>query len=167
VSKLSHSPWYKNSGWSSSQVTISFLADVHLRFTIPRVPASRRRTWHTTVHGVSTVGATACNIHPMHQPIKAQRRGDWEAEFRPLLISCLNQCQNGSWSLFGQNDYADAPKYLDWNDGQQFRETAPQIREFESRVWSTKPTCQAFLAPLFSARTQCARRTEVSQAFAG
>jgi hypothetical protein len=84
-------------------------------------------------------------FHPMRQPIKGQRLGDLEGEFRSLLISCLNECQNGRWGLFGQNNYVDAAKYLDWKDGQQLREAALQIRELRAEFGQPNPLVERFL----------------------
>lgn len=48
------------------------------------------------------------------RPIKDQRVDDLESAFRPLLFSCLVECGNGRWGLFGQNDSTEAANYLQW-----------------------------------------------------
>ena len=81
----------------------------------------------------------------MRLPIKAQRLDDLESDFRPLLISCLRECQNGRWGLFGQNDSAEAARYLHWEDGQHLKEIALQIRALRSEFGQPNPLVERFL----------------------
>jgi hypothetical protein len=93
---------------------------------------------------VSTVRAFACNIHSMRQPIKTQRLDDLESDFRPLLIACLRECENGRWGLFGQNDSTDGAKYLDWKDGENLKEIALRIRNLRVEFGQPNPLAERF-----------------------
>jgi hypothetical protein len=62
------------------------------------------------------------------RPIKEQRLDDLEIEFRPLLVSCLENCANGRWGLFGQNDGPQTARYLHWNDADRLKEISLEIR---------------------------------------
>jgi hypothetical protein len=81
----------------------------------------------------------------MRRPTNAQRLDDLESDFRPLLISCLLECQNGRWGLFGQNDSLDEAKYLDWKDGKNLKEVARQIRELRAEFGQPNPLVDRFL----------------------
>jgi hypothetical protein len=50
------------------------------------------------------------------RPVKEQQLDELESDFRPLLLSCLEECRNGRWGLFGQNDNMEAAKYLHWEE---------------------------------------------------
>lgn len=86
-----------------------------------------------------------CNIRPVRQPAKAQRLDDLESDFRPLLISCLRECQNGRWGLFGQNDSAEGATYLAWKDGENLKEIARQIRVLREEFGQPNPLVERFL----------------------
>src|ERR1700736_3498371 len=81
----------------------------------------------------------------MRPRIKSQRLDDLESEFRPLLNSCLRECQNGRWGLFGHNDSTDGAKYLDWTDGINLKEIALQIRNLRSEFGQPNPLVERFL----------------------
>ncbi len=81
----------------------------------------------------------------MRQPINAQRLNELEGDFRPLLIACLRQCQNGRWGLFGQNDGTDGAKYLDWKDRENLKEMARQIRTLRGEFGQPNPLVERFL----------------------
>ena len=77
--------------------------------------------------------------------MKAQRLDELERDFRPLLTSCLSECQNGRWGSFGQNDSFDEAKYLDWKDGQDLKEIAQQIHDLRAEFGETNPLVERFL----------------------
>ena len=81
----------------------------------------------------------------MRQPIKAQRLDELESDFRPLLIICLRESQNGRRGLFGQNDGTDGAKYLDWKDGRNLKEIAVQIHDLRSEFGQPNPLVERFL----------------------
>lgn len=70
---------------------------------------------------------------------------DLESDFRPLLISCLEECRNGRWGLFGQNDSAEAAKYLRWEAGQHLKEIALEIRVLRAEFGQPNPLVERFL----------------------
>jgi len=39
--------------------------------------------------------------------VRHDRLAQLEADFEPLLLSCLQQAANGRYGLFGQNDHLD------------------------------------------------------------
>ena len=79
------------------------------------------------------------------RPIKEQRLDDLESDFRPLLLSCLDECGNGRWGLFGQNDSAEAARYLQWEDVQRLKEMAFQIRALRTEFGQPNPLVERFL----------------------
>ena len=79
------------------------------------------------------------------RPIKEQRLDDLESEFRPLLVSCLEECRNGRWGLFGQNDGVESAKYLLWEDGKHLKEIALQIRSLRAEFGRPNPLVDRFL----------------------
>jgi hypothetical protein len=81
----------------------------------------------------------------MRQPNKDQRLDELESDFRPLLIACLRECQNGRWGLFGQNDSTDGATYLDWKDGENLKEIARQIRALRGEFGQPNPLVERFL----------------------
>jgi hypothetical protein len=81
----------------------------------------------------------------MRRSPKSQRLDDLENDFRPLLISCLRECQNGRWGLFGQNDDSDGAKYLDWKDGSNLKEIAQQIHDLRSEFGQPNLLVERFL----------------------
>jgi hypothetical protein len=81
----------------------------------------------------------------MRQPIKAQRLDELESDFRPLLITCLRECRNGRWGLFGQNDSTDGAKYLDWKDEKNLKEIAQQIHDLRLELGQPNPLVERFL----------------------
>jgi len=81
----------------------------------------------------------------MRRPIKAQTLDHLENDFRPLLITCLRECQSGRWGLFGQNDSADEAEYLDWKDGQDLKEMARKIRDLRTEFGQPNLLVERFL----------------------
>lgn len=81
----------------------------------------------------------------MRQPIKAQRLDELESDFRPLLITCLRECQNGRWGLFSQNESPEGATHLDWKDGESLKEIAQQIRALRGEFGQRNPLVERFL----------------------
>jgi hypothetical protein len=77
--------------------------------------------------------------------VKEQRLDDLESEFRCLLVSCLEECGDGRWGLFGQNHYGEAAKYLLWEDGQHLKEIALEIRSLRAAFGQPSPLVERFL----------------------
>jgi hypothetical protein len=74
-----------------------------------------------------------------------ERLEDLEGDFRPLLISCLEECGSGRWGLFGQNDSADAAKYLHWEDGERLKQIALRIRALRAEFGQPNRLVERFL----------------------
>ena len=68
-----------------------------------------------------------------------------ESGFRPLLISCLEECRDGRWGLFGQNGSEEGRKYLHWEDGERLKEIALQIRALRAEFGQPHPLVERFL----------------------
>jgi len=79
------------------------------------------------------------------RPIKEQRLDDLESDFRLLLLSCLDECGNGRWGLFGQNDSAEAARYLQWEDVKRLKVMAFQIRALRTEFGQPNPLVERFL----------------------
>jgi len=79
------------------------------------------------------------------RPFKEQKLDELESDFRPLLVSCLEECGNGRWGLFGQNDSPEAAKYLHWEDGRHLNEIALHIRSLRTEFGQPNPLVERFL----------------------
>lgn len=65
--------------------------------------------------------------------VRDERLSQLETEFEPLLLSCLRQCANGRYGLFGQNDHLDPEhRYWGWPEAQQVVEMAEEIQALRS-----------------------------------
>ena len=62
-----------------------------------------------------------------------------EAEFREQLIKALRRCAGGSWGLFGQNDYAAAPKLYANSGGQKLDELGFEIAQIREELGLAEP----------------------------
>jgi hypothetical protein len=64
-----------------------------------------------------------------------ERLSQLEAEFEPLLLSCLQQAANGRYGLFGQNDHLDPERrYWNWPEARRVVEMAEDIRALRSEA---------------------------------
>ncbi len=77
--------------------------------------------------------------------IKEQRLDDLENDFGRLLVSCLEECGNGRWGLFGQNERQEPGKYYQWDEGHRLKETALQIRSLRAEFGLPNPLAERFL----------------------
>ena len=69
-----------------------------------------------------------------------------EAEFRELLISCLEECVRGQWGLFGTFDYLGAERrYWNWPQADQLRELATSIQSTRAQSGEQNALCAEFL----------------------
>ncbi len=65
--------------------------------------------------------------------VREDRLVQLEAEFEPLLISCLLRAAEGRYGLFGQNDGVDPEdRYWPWTEAQRVVEMAEEIQELRS-----------------------------------
>src|SRR6266508_1164108 len=78
--------------------------------------------------------------------IRLQRLSELEADFKPLLFTCLRECANGRWGLFGQNDHLDPEhKYLSWPEARSLLQMAREIQTLGSEGGRTNSLCERFL----------------------
>jgi hypothetical protein len=68
-----------------------------------------------------------------------------EAEFAPLLISCLKACQKGRSGLFGQNVGEEAERYLKWPEADRLKLMAHQVRSPRSEFGAPNTLVESFL----------------------
>ena len=81
-----------------------------------------------------------------HQKIQERRLIQLESEFRSLLLSCLQECAQGRWGLFGQNDHADPEgRYWGWPEAKRLRNLAEEIRSLRNEFGETNETCERFI----------------------
>ena len=65
--------------------------------------------------------------------VRQQRLAQLEAEFEPLLLSCLREAAKGRYALFGQNDHLDPDhRHWNWPEAQRVVEMAREIQELRS-----------------------------------
>jgi len=77
--------------------------------------------------------------------VKDQRLEELESNFRPLLISCLEECRKGRWGLFGQNDGIDGIPYLRSDNGERVREIALKIHALRAEFGQPNELVERFL----------------------
>ena len=74
------------------------------------------------------------------------RLSQLEAEFEPLLLSCLQQSANGRYGLFGQNDHLDPEhRYLNWPEARRVVEMAEEIRALRAAAGEVNSRAQRLL----------------------
>jgi hypothetical protein len=77
------------------------------------------------------------------EKIKSQRLEQLEAAFRPLLISCLEECATGRYGLFGQNEHLGNWWY--WDEAERLKEMAREIVEIKSEYGEQNIECERLL----------------------
>jgi len=80
--------------------------------------------------------------------IKTKRLDQIQCEFHSLLISCLKECAEGRWGLFGQHDHlsdADARWFL-WPEANRLKQLAEEITAAHEAFGSRNEVCDRFLA---------------------
>jgi hypothetical protein len=74
------------------------------------------------------------------------RLAQLEAEFEPLLLSCLRECADGRYGLFGQNDLLDTEhRYWNWPEARQVLEMAEEIQALRSGFGESSTIAEQFL----------------------
>ena len=68
-----------------------------------------------------------------------------EEEFQSLLLSCLRECAQGRWGLFGQNDHHPESKWLNWPEAKRLRQIALRIRTIRLPFGDPNELCERFL----------------------
>ena len=78
--------------------------------------------------------------------IRHSKLDSLESEFQTLLVACLQECANGRYGLFGQNDHVDPDgRYWRWPQSKQLWEMAQEIQEIRSEFGSTNWLCDRLL----------------------
>lgn len=81
----------------------------------------------------------------MRSSSKEDRLQTLEDEFNGLLIPCLQECANGRWGLFGQNQQPEAAQALRWPEAVKLRELAKEITALRAEFGHPNPNCKRFL----------------------
>jgi len=79
------------------------------------------------------------------RPIMEKRLDDLESDFEPLLITCLSECAEGRWGLFGQNGASAVARYCQWDEAEQLREIANKIQELRAQFGQPNAQVDRFL----------------------
>ena len=77
------------------------------------------------------------------EKVKSHRLEQLEAEFRPLLISCLEECARGRYGLFGQNE--GLGNWWRWDEADRLKEIARQIIDIRSEFGEHAGECERLL----------------------
>jgi hypothetical protein len=78
--------------------------------------------------------------------IREMRLIEIENEFRPLLVSCLQECALGRYGLFGQNDHLDPEgRYWGWPEARRLKELAQEIQSIRLEFGQIDENCERFL----------------------
>jgi hypothetical protein len=77
------------------------------------------------------------------EKIRGQRLEQLEAEFHPLLISCLEECARGRYGLFGQNEQFG--NWWRWDEAERLKEIAQEIIKIRSEYGEQNTECERFL----------------------
>jgi hypothetical protein len=80
------------------------------------------------------------------QNIREKRLAEVESEFQPLLLSCLRECAEGRYGLFGQNDNLDPEgRYWGWPEARRLKDLAHEIKSIRKEFGQTNGNCVRFL----------------------
>ncbi len=77
--------------------------------------------------------------------VQGKRLDEIENEFLPLLVSCLQDCAQGRWGLFGQNNPLPDARRLDWPEANRLRELAHEIKSLRREAGGRNELCDRFL----------------------
>lgn len=77
--------------------------------------------------------------------IEVKKLDEIESEFLPLLVSCLQECAQGRWGLFGQNDHLDEARWLDWPEARRLKQLAKAINLIRAQTGHSSDICNRFL----------------------
>lgn len=78
--------------------------------------------------------------------VRNDRLHQLEAEFKPLLLSCLLESANGRYGLFGQNEHLDPErKYLKWPEAQKLVGMAEEIQSLRSESGESNTLAERLL----------------------
>ena len=80
------------------------------------------------------------------QKIQEMRLIEIEGEFLTLLLSCLSECAQGRYGLFGQNDHLDPEgRYWGWSEAKRLKTLALEIKSLRLEFGQTNERCERFI----------------------
>ena len=80
------------------------------------------------------------------QMIQDMRLIQIEDEFLALLLSCLRECAQGRYGLFGQNDHLDPEgRYWGWPEAKRLKNLAREIISLRMEFGQTNAHCERFI----------------------
>jgi hypothetical protein len=80
------------------------------------------------------------------QKIQEMRLIAIEGEFLTLLLSCLRECAQGRYGLFGQNDHLDLEgRYWGWPEAKLLKNLAQEITSLRLEFGQTNERCERFI----------------------
>lgn len=80
------------------------------------------------------------------QKIREMRLNEIEGEFLRLLLSCLRECAQGRYGLFGQNDHLDPTgRYWGWPEAKRLKTLAHEIKSLRLEFGQTEEHCERFI----------------------
>ena len=78
--------------------------------------------------------------------IQEMRLIEIEGEFMVLLRSCLRECAQGRYGLFGQNDHLDPEgRYWAWPEAKRLKNLALEIKSLRLEFGQTNECCERFI----------------------
>ena|SRR5579884_1494011 len=78
--------------------------------------------------------------------VQNDRLRQLEADFEPLLLSCLRETANGRYGLFGQNEHLDPEhKYSKWSEAQKLVGMAEEIQSLRSEFGESNALAKRLL----------------------
>ena len=78
--------------------------------------------------------------------IQEMRLVEIEEEFHALLLSCLQECHQGRYRLFGQNDHLDPEgQYWRWPEAKRLKALAKEIKSIRLEFGHANEICERFL----------------------
>jgi hypothetical protein len=76
------------------------------------------------------------------EKVQEQRLREIEGEFLTLLHSCLRECAQGRWGLFGQNDHLDPEgRYWAWPEAKRLKDLALEIKSLRHEFGRANELC--------------------------
>src|ERR1700676_3884088 len=80
------------------------------------------------------------------QKVQEARLSEIDEEFLTLLRSCLRECAQGRYGLFGQNDHVDPDgRYWAWPDAKRVKNLAQEIKTLRHGFGQPNEVCERFI----------------------
>ena len=90
-------------------------------------------------------GKQAVREHKLRKFPKEQHLETLESEFEPLLVKCLRECAAGRWGLFDHNQQREATRYLRWDEADNLKNAAREIRKIRAEWGQPNELVEKFL----------------------